>query len=260
MTKVGIYAIVRLSLTVFAADAGPLAGVGQPILFALGLVTMAFAALGALAARRLTALIAYLVLMSSGTLIAASTLGPAALGGALYYLVHTTLTVAVLFLLAHAIGDQRGPLKDRFGSGPPVAQPALLGLLFLVSAIGAAGLPPLSGFIGKVLMLQGSGQAPHVAWFWASVLGSGLFATFALARAGGVMFWKTHGAAVGMPIPAGDRMALAILSATVLFWVVCAGPAAQYTAATALQLTQPHEYIGAVHWHLNVSPPPGIVR
>jgi multicomponent K+:H+ antiporter subunit D len=65
MTKVGIYAIVRLSLTVFAADQGPLAGVGQPILFALGLVTMVFASLGALAARRLTALIAYLVLMSS---------------------------------------------------------------------------------------------------------------------------------------------------------------------------------------------------
>jgi multicomponent K+:H+ antiporter subunit D len=221
---------------------------------------MVFAALGALAARRLTALIAYLVLMSSGTLIAASTLGPAALGGALYYLVHTTLIIAVLFLLAHAIGDQRGALKDRFGSGPPVAQPALLGILFLVGAAGAAGLPPLSGFIGKVLMLQGSEYAPHAAWFWASLLGSGLFAIFALARAGGVLFWKTHGDAVGMPMPAGDQTALAILSAAVLFWMVCAGPAARYTDATALQLAQPHEYIGAVRWHLNVSPPSGTAR
>ena len=260
MTKVGIYAIVRVSLTVFGGDDSPLAGVGQPILFVLGLVTIAFGALGALAAKRLTALIAYVVLMSSGTLVAASTLGPAALGGALYYLVHTTLTVAVLFLLAHAIGEQRGTVKDRFGSGPPVAQPALLGLLFLVGAAGAAGLPPLSGFIGKVLMLQGSGQAQHVAWFWASVLGSGLFAVFALARAGGVLFWKTHGVAVGMPMPAGNRAGLAILSAAVLLWILCAGPAAQYTAATALQLAQPHEYIGAVRWHLNVSPPPGTVR
>jgi len=254
MTKVGIYAIIRLSFTVFGGNDGWLADWGQPALFALGMATIAFGALGALATRRMIALIAYLVLISSGTLIAASTLGQAALGGALYYLVHTTLTVAALFLIVHAIANQRGPRTDRFGSGPPLAQPTLLGLLFLIGAIAAAGLPPSSGFIGKVLMLQGSGQAPLAAWFWAGVLGSGLLATFALARAGGSVFWKTHGAATGLPMPAGERTALAVLTIAGVFLIVGAGSAARYTAATAQQLMQPRNYSDAVLNHVPVPP------
>jgi len=254
MTKVGIYAIIRVSFTVFGGSDSWLAGWGQPALFALGLLTIAFGAMGALATKRLIALVSYLVLISSGTLIAASTLGQAALGGALYYLVHTTLAVASLFLIAHAIADQRGPRTDRFGSGPQLVQPTLLGLLFLIGAIAAAGLPPLSGFVGKVLMLQGSGQAPFAAWFWAGVLGSGLLATFALARAGGSVFWKTQGEAVGLPIPVGDRTALAVLAVAGLFWIAGAGSAARYTSATAQQLAQPRVYGDAVLGYAPVPP------
>jgi multicomponent K+:H+ antiporter subunit D len=260
MTKVGIYAIVRLSMTVFGAGEVPLAGWGQPMLFALGLGTIVFGALGAMAASRLTALIAYLVLVSSGTLIAASTLGPAALGGALYYVVHTTLTVAALFLLAHAIAGQRGARGDRFGGGPPLAQPALLGLLFLAAAGGAAGLPPLSGFIGKVLMLQGAGQSPWALSFWACVLGSGLVATYGLARAGSALLWKTHGPVVGAPMPTGERVALAIVGVGGVLWVVAAGPASAYTAATARQLAHSQEYIQAVLRQAPVPPPGGAHR
>ncbi|MEO8346609.1 MAG: monovalent cation/H+ antiporter subunit D [Betaproteobacteria bacterium] len=250
MTKVGIYAIIRVSFTVFGGmgdgSEGLLAGWGSSILFALGLSTIVLGACGVLATKRLIALVAHLVLISSGTLIAATTLGAAALGGALYYLVHSTLTIAALFLIAHAIADQRGPRSDRFGNGPSLAQPVFLGLAFLIGAMGVAGLPPLSGFIGKVLMLQGSGQAPMATWFWAGVLGSGLLALFSLARAGGSMFWKTHGAAVGLPVPAGTRTGLAVLGVAVLLWVVGAGSVARFTRTTAEQLGQPQAYIDAV--------------
>jgi len=245
MTKVGIYAIIRVSFTVFGMDDW-MADWGRPALFALGLLTIAFGAMGALATKRLTPLIAYLVLISSGTLIAAAMLGVAALGGALYYLVHTTLALASLFLIVHAIADQRGPRADRFGNGPPLAQPTLLGMLFLIGAGAAAGLPPLSGFIGKVLMLQGSGQAPHVAWFWAAVLGSGLLATFTLARAGSSVFWKTHGTATGAPMALGDRAGVAVLAVAGAFLIVFAGDAANYSMAAAQQLAQPRLYAGAV--------------
>jgi multicomponent K+:H+ antiporter subunit D len=253
MTKVGIYAIVRVSFTVFGGD-GWMADWGEPALFTLGLATIVFGALGALAARRLIVLVAYLVLISSGTLIAACTLGRDALGGALYYLVHTTLAVASLFLVAHAIASQRGLRGDRFGNGPQLLQPALLGIVFLVAAVAAAGLPPLSGFVGKVLMLQGSANAPLAAWFWASVLGSGLIATFALARAGGSVFWKTRGEVVGSPLPGGDRIALVVLTVAGLIWVVGAGSASRFTAATAQQLAQPGLYSDAVLRHTPVPP------
>jgi len=253
MTKVGIYAIIRVSFTVFGGDDW-MADWGRPALFALGLLTIAFGAMGALATKRLVPLIAYLVLISSGTLIAAAMLGVAALGGALYYLVHTTLAVASLFLIVHAIADQRGPRVDRFGNGPPLAQPALLGMLFLIGASAAAGLPPLSGFIGKVLMLQGSLQAPLVAWFWAAVLGSGLLATFALARAGSSVFWKTHGTVTGSPMAPGDRVGIAVLAVAGIFLIVFAGGAARYSMATAQQLAQPRIYTGAVLGYAPVSP------
>jgi multicomponent K+:H+ antiporter subunit D len=255
MTKVGIYAIIRISFTVFGGD-GWMSDWGHPALFALGMATIAFGAMGALATKRLISLVAYLVLVSSGTLIAAATLGTAALGGALYYLVHTTLTVASLFIIAHAIADQRGPRGDRFGSGPPLAQPALLGILFLVGGAAAAGLPPLSGFIGKVLMLQGSGQTPPAAWFWAAVLGSGLFATFALARAGSSVFWKTHGTVTGLPMAVGDRAGVAVIAIAGILWIVDAGGAVRYSMATAQQLAQPRSYAGAVLGRVPV-PPPG---
>jgi multicomponent K+:H+ antiporter subunit D len=253
MTKVGIYAIIRVSFTVFGFDDW-MADWGGPALFALGLLTIAFGAMGALATKRLVPLIAYLVLISSGTLIAAAPLGVAALGGALYYLVHTTLAVAALFLIVHAIADQRGTRADRFGNGPPLAQPALLGMLFLVGAIAAAGLPPLSGFIGKVLMLQGSGQAPLVGWFWAAVLGSGLLATFVLARAGSSVFWKTHGTATGSPMALGDRAGVAVLAVAGTFLIVFAGGAARFSMATAQQLAQPRLYAGAVLGQAPVAP------
>ena len=253
MTKVGIYAIVRVSFTVFGGD-GWMAGWGEPALFALGVATIVFGALGALATRRLIALVAYLVLISSGTLIAACTLGGEALGGALYYLVHTTLAVAALFLVAHAIAGQRGLRGDRFGYGPQLLQPTLLGIAFLVAAVAASGLPPLSGFIGKVLMLQGSVNAPLAAWFWASILGSGLIATFALARAGGSMFWKSRGDVVGLPMPLGERVALTLLAVAGAIWMVDAGGATRFTAATAQQLAQPGLYADAVLRHVPVPP------
>ena len=256
MTKVGIYAIIRVSFTVFGGDDW-MTEWGRPALFALGLLTIAFGAMGALATKRLIPLIAYLVLISSGTLIAAAMFGGAALGGALYYLVHTTLAVASLFLIVHAIAAQRGPRTDRFGNGPPLAQPALLGMLFLIGAGAAAALPPSSGFIGKVLMLQGSGQAPFAAWFWGAVLCSGLLATFALARAGGSVFWKTHGVAIGSPMALGDRAGLAVLALAGALWIVDAGGAARYSMATAQQLAQPRAYIDAVLRQVPVPPSAG---
>jgi multicomponent K+:H+ antiporter subunit D len=127
-------------------------------------------------------------------------------------------------------------------------------MLFLIGAAAAAGLPPLTGFIGKVLMLQGSGQAPHAAWFWAAVLGSGLLATFALARAGSSVFWKTHGAATGSTMAVGDRAGVAVLAVAGTLLIVFAGGAARYSTATAQQLAQPHLYAGAVLGQMPVSP------
>jgi hypothetical protein len=68
------------------------------------------------------------------------------------------------------------------------------------------------------------------------------------------VFWKTHGAAIGSPMPTGDRAGISIIALVGLFWVIGAGSASQYTAATAQQLAQPRAYIDAVMRQAPVPP------
>ncbi|MCC7327411.1 MAG: monovalent cation/H+ antiporter subunit D [Burkholderiales bacterium] len=257
MTKVGVYGVLRVSMLLFGGAAGPMEGWGAPALLALGIATIAFGAIGTLAADRLSTLIGALVLVSSGTLIAAITLGTGALAGALYYLVHSTLAVALLFLLAAAIGAQRGVTADNFATAPPVAQPVTLGALFVGAAAAAAGMPPFAGFIGKVLMLEGSRGAAHAAWFWAALLAGGIVAVFALGRAGSRVFWKVRGAAVGAAMPASTAAGVGMLAAALLAWMFAAGPAVRYAGATARQLAQPGLYVDAVARKAPVPSPAG---
>jgi len=258
MTKVGLYGIIRTSTLLFGAGTTALTGWGGDAVFALGVVTMGFGAISALSSQRMGKLVGSLVLVSSGTLIAASMLGEQALAGALYYMVHSTLAIALLFLLAHALGLQRGALADRFVEGPAVTQPALLGLLFMFAAVAAAGLPPLGGFIGKALMLSATLNTSIVAWFWSAVIGSGVLGIMVLARAGSRVFWNVTGPATGAPPMAPSTLGgIAILVVASLLWMALAGGAARYTADTALQLVQPRLYIDAV---MGTAPVPALTK
>jgi multicomponent K+:H+ antiporter subunit D len=169
------------------------------------------------------------------------------LPGALYYAAHSTIAGALLFLLADAIGHQRGETGDALVTGPPVGRPVLLGLLFVLAAAANAGLPPLSGFIGKFAILEGALGTAHVRGLWAAMLAGGLFATVALARAGTRVFWKVlpEPAVVARMAPS-ELGAIAILGACLLALATFAAPAQRYAAATAAQLQAPETYVRAV--------------
>lgn len=252
MTKVGVYAIVRVFTLVFGPHAGVAADVAAPWILPLALATLAAAALGALASSNLRALIAYLIIVSIGMLLVAiglfSTQG---LTAALVYMMHTTLVTAGLFLLADVIGAQRGTTQDRLATASPVVQPLLLGMLFFIGAIAIVGLPPLSGFLGKLMILMASRDDPALAWIWGVVLGASLLSLVALSRAGSIVFWKTD-AAVSVSgaeqARAGWRAALpviALLSCGALL-VAAAGPVTGFANATAQQLLNPQGYIRSV--------------
>src|SRR5690606_27806125 len=152
MTKVGLYAILRVFSLLYGSQAGSLAGLGQDLLWWLALGGVAFGVIGALGARSLSRLLAYLVLVSVGTLLAGIAMGsPQGLTASLYYLVHSTLVAGGLFLLAGLVAAQRGEQGGELIHGPGLRQPLLLGALFFAGAIAVAGLPPLSGFLGKLL-------------------------------------------------------------------------------------------------------------
>ena len=152
MTKVGVYAIARTTTLVFGGPA--LAGIATPMLPLLALGTLVLAAIGVLAARRLRALVAYLVVASAGTLLLAVGLGTAGtLAAGLFYLVNSTLVAAAWFLLADRVAAARGGsdrLEPSALAGGPVGW-APLGVAYLVAAVAMAGVPPLAGFLGKPL-------------------------------------------------------------------------------------------------------------
>ena len=241
MTKVGVYAVLRVTTLVFGAE------VAAPFLSLLALATLALAAVGALAATRLRGLVAYLVVASAGTLLLAAGLGSeGTLAAGLFYLINSTLVAAAWFLLADRIAAARGG-SDLLQPRPLGGGWALPGAAFCVAAVAVAGVPPLAGFMGKALLLQAAGPLPMGPWVVAGVLASSLAVMVALARAGSVIFWKSAqvGAAAPDASPA-HATALAGVLAAVLALAAAAGPISAYTGAAAGQLLQRQGYIDAV--------------
>jgi multicomponent K+:H+ antiporter subunit D len=250
MTKVGVYAIIRVYTLIFGNDAAELANVVLPWLWPAALVTIGLSVIGALAAQGLRMQIAYLVIVSVGTLLAGVALNSEeALSATMFYLLHSTWICAALFLLADQIARQRGDRHDRIMSGPLFPQRLLLGSLFTVAAVSVVGLPPFSGFIGKVMLLQAAAGTQAV-WLWSAILLSSLALLTALTRSGSTLFWRTtqhvNETANVHPLPLVAIFGLLSFSIALAIW---GDRVSDYTRALAQQTLNPQSYIDAVLSH-----------
>ena len=248
MTKVGAYGLLRVGTLVFGGDAGALAGLYADWLLPLGLISLWVGAFGVLSADGLRRQVAYLVVVSVGLLMTAFGLASAAtIAAGLYYLASTTFATGAFFLLADLIARERGARGDALTAGAGLARPGLLGGLFFVCALLVVGLPPFSGFIGKLLVLRGALDDPSWAWVLATVLGAGLLGLIALARSGSTLFFGAGSAAPGVePGPRGDWLPALGLIALCLGLTLLAGPISALCGEIAEQLLRPQTYIEAV--------------
>lgn len=270
LTKVGIYGLLRFSI-LFGQDIAPAPFKGD-WLFYCGLTTIGIGTLGVLAAQRLDRLAAFMVIVSSGTLLAAfGFTGTTLTGPALYYLASSVLGGGAFFMLIEMVERNRAAaadllsisfeafgLQERHESEHPeemvgVAIPAamaFLGLGFLSCAAIMSGLPPLSGFVAKFALLKAAiaaspiASALHAELLFAALILSGLAGLIALSRLGVRVFWDSD-----RPTPrlqwaeAGPVGALVLLCFTLAFG---AGPAMTYFEATAGALHDASAYISAV--------------
>ena len=245
MTKVGLYAILRVFTLLFGSAAGSLSFMANDWLWPLALLTVAAGVIGALAARGLQVLLSYLVIVSVGTLLAGIALGTEqGVSAALYYLVHSTFVAGGLFLLADLIGRQRGDSETRLVVAPALRQPLLLGALFFMGAISVAGLPPFSGFIGKVMLLSAVEPGIQAWMLWSVLLVGGLGMVIALSRAGSLVFWlPSESAPVGAPADPVRLIAAASLLLGSLVLVIWAQPLQAYAQSTASQLLDLGPYL-----------------
>lgn len=247
MTKVGAYCLLRVGTLVFGAEAGSLADLYRPWLIPLGLATLFLGALGVLAATALRHQTAYLVVASVGLIFTALGVGsPDGIAAGLYYLAHTTFATAALFLLADTVAAGRGAWSDRLDPGPMPPQAALLGGLFFVTALLVVGLPPLSGFIGKFLVLRAALAEPGWPWVMGLVLISGWLVLIALARSGSLLFLRAEGRSEAQPATVERLLPVMGLLALGLGLLIWAGPVLELANATANQLLQPGDYVRAV--------------
>lgn len=244
MTKVGAYATLRFATLVFPPDLPATALALPMLLMPAALVTLGIGAIGTLGASTLPRLAAFAGIASMGTVfLAIAQLTPAASAAALYYLLHSTLATALLFLVADLISRRRAHL--RLDADSPLAEPGLTGALFLLAAIALAGLPPLSGFLGKLLILDA--WRDQAALVWPAVLVSSFLMILGLSRAGSLLFWKIADQPPPLP-PRPEPLAwaatLALLAGLVALTLL-AGPVTDWLAATSDSLYASDGYIAA---------------
>ena len=215
MTKVGVYAVLRVWLAVFGDAAGALDGFGLAALAVGGMATLAFGAIGMLASQDGGRMAGYGAIISSGTLLAViGHSGSAVLASGLYYLLGSTLAMAAFMLLIELTERIRPPgaaliaitmeafaIEDKpeepVGVGIPGSL-AFLGLSFAACALVISGMPPLAGFVAKFSLFHAmlastaemDGGVPTRTWVLIALMVSGgLAAIIALMRLGVRTFW-----------------------------------------------------------------------
>lgn len=241
LTKVAFYACLRLFVLVFGVGAGAAAVPGLPALFALlAAATMLVSVLAAIAqvdVRRLLAFhvagqVAYLMM----GLALASTLGVAA---AVFYTVHTMLVQTGLFLGAGAIA-RAGRGYDLRAAGGLVRDQPLFAALFAVLALSISGVPPLSGFWAKLLVIDAAFRAgsPGAAWLAAVALVTGFLTLYSMSTLWTWAFWRERdrGRSAARRIPPAMLAAVALMAACTLGLGIAVEPAARLARDVALQM------------------------
>lgn len=257
MTKVGLYAIIRVHGTVFGDDAGVLAHYYMPWILGLSLLTLMLAAFGVMSARGLREQVAYLVLASVATLLIAVGLNnSSALSASLYYLIHSTLIAGGMFLLADIIARGRGSFADRLERGYAIPNAVLAGSMFMFAAVAMTGMPPLSGFFGKVLILSASLDHLWAGLILTVVLLAGFIMIISLVRTGSLLFYQAtpdssaqgksmDGTNGGTPNRVANIAVIGLLMASPLL-VIFAGSITAFTESVAKQQFDSKGYIEAV--------------
>ncbi|MEV0586670.1 Na+/H+ antiporter subunit D [Nonomuraea sp. NPDC050310] len=243
LTKVGVYSIIRLESLLFPG--GPVASLLQWV----ALATMLVGICGAIVQSDIKRLLSFTLVSHIGYLVFGVSLAtPHALAGSVFYAVHHITVQTSLFLIVGLIERRTGTTSlDRLG-GLAKLTPAIA-VLFFVSAINLAGIPPLSGFIGKLGLLQAGladgGDSELI--LVGGLLLTSLLTLYAVARVWNRAFWRpSKSVELVESVPAPMWAATAGLVALALSFTVFAGPLSGLAERTGAELLARQPYITAV--------------
>ena len=243
LTKVGIYAMFRIFTLIFYHETV----ITQTVIGVMALLTLIGGSIGALAYNDIRKIIAYNVVIAVGFILAGLAMSSeAAYQGAIYYLIHDMIVKALLFLLGGTMIYLTGKAKIGETSGLIRNYP-MLGWLFFITMLSLTGIPPLSGFIGKVYMGQGAIETGSFVLLAATFV-SGIFVLYSLLRIFLNCFW---GETIineddDIPFKKGMLIPCVLLAILTVALGIGAEGLAPYVSDAARTLMNPEIYIEAV--------------
>lgn len=254
LTKVGVYALIRVFTLLFVQDVG----YTHSLLLFMAAMTMLTGVLGAVAQDDFRRILSFHIISQVGYMVMGLALfTPLALAGAIFYIIHHILVKTNLFLASGVALQLRGTLELKQLGGLYRRAP-LLAVLFLLPALSLAGIPPLSGFWAKLLLVLAGLQAQSYP-IVVTALTVGLLTLFSMIKIWSKAFWgqgpqdpatPEHAVPLWAQLPLSWRWSLYLpMTALALLTVaigVGAQPVFEFSLQAAEQLLNPHHYIEAV--------------
>ncbi|WP_312956487.1 proton-conducting transporter transmembrane domain-containing protein [Pseudomonas songnenensis] len=243
LTKVGVYACFRVFTLIFSVEDSGI----REIVAVLAAGTMLFGVFGAAVQWDVRRILSFHIVSQIGYMLLGLAISTqAALAGAIFYIIHHIIVKANLFLLAGAIHRSSGTFDLRKSGGLMYRNP-LLAALFLVPALSLAGLPPLSGFWAKFLVIDATFRAGE-HWLAGLALFVGLLTLYSMSKIWMEAFWKKPvlPRAEARRVPRPMLLAIASLGALTLVIGFMPQPLILFSQTAAAALLDPSAYLSAV--------------
>ncbi|MGN7386436.1 Na+/H+ antiporter subunit D [Sporosarcina sp. SAFN-015] len=243
LTKVGIYAMFRIFTLIFYHESS----ITHTVIGVMAIITMIGGSIGAIAYNDIRKIVSYNVVIAVGFILAGLAVqSEVAFQGAIYYLIHDIIVKALLFLLAGTMIYLTGKSKIEEMSGLIRNYPTL-GWLFFITMLSLAGIPPLSGFIGKVYIGQGAIEAGSFILLAAAFI-SGIFVLYSLLRIFLNCFWGETIISEDDDVPLKKGMLIPCIVFGIMTIAIGIGVEglAPYVSDAAKTLMNPSIYIEAV--------------
>ena len=252
LTKVGVYALIRSQTLLFPADTRP----GSLLVVVAGL-TMVVGVLGAITQDDIKRILSFHIISQIGYMVMGLGLFTVAgLAGAILYIVHHIVVKTTLFLVSGLVEHRAGTGQLARLSGLARAEP-VLALLFLLPALSLAGIPPFSGFVAKLALVDAGLGAGHHAIVGVSLAVS-LLTLYSMTKIWSNAFWgpeptsspPAHETGTAVPGLHGDRRLMVASTATLatlsIAIAIAAGPLYQLSERAASDVIDPVNYAEAV--------------
>ncbi|MFD1852015.1 Na+/H+ antiporter subunit D [Oceanobacillus bengalensis] len=243
LTKVGIYAMIRVFTLFFYHEPS----ISHSLIGVMAALTLIGGSIGAVAYKDIRLIVSYNVVIAVGfILVGLAVATPAALEGSIYYLMHDMIVKTLLFLLAGTMIAVTGKTKINEMSGLIRNYP-LLGWMFFIVMLSLAGIPPFSGFIGKVLVGQGTVEAGSYVLLTLAFISS-IFVLYSLLRIFLGCFWGETIISIEdkVPMKRGWLFPSILLTFATIGLGLGAEFLAPYVSDAANTLLDPEVYIDAV--------------